>query len=116
MTNSELKKRIMRRVYTTWFWNRSKPVLFLQLPLILIFLAIQHEYVAFKAVASNTVSSLNNPVSAFEYFVSAFQNAEPLVIYLAAAIGLFMILTLNSIARNIVAMFRKPVELPLKVD
>ena len=28
----------MRRVYLTWFWNRSKPVMFLQLPLVFVFL------------------------------------------------------------------------------
>ena len=116
MTNQQLKNKIMRRVYTTWFWDRSKPLLFLQLPLMIVFLVIQHEYVAFRAVASNTVSSFNSPMSAFEYFVSAFKSAEPLVAFLAAAIGLFTILTLNSIARNLVAIARKPSKLPLKVD
>lgn len=116
MTNQELKKRIMRRVYAIWFWNRSKPVIFLQLPLMIVFLVIQHEYVAFRAVAANTFNSLSSPSSVFNYTVSAFQSAEPLVIFLAAAIGLFAVLALNSIARNVIILSRKRSELPLKVD
>ena len=116
MTNLELKKKIMRRVYTTWFWNRSRPVIFLQLPLVAIFLAIQHEYVAFRAVASNTLNSFSSPTSVFEYTVSAFQNAEPLVVFLAAAIGLFAVLALNSIARNLIALNKKEVELTVRID
>ena len=65
MTNQQLKNKIMRRVYAAWFWNKSKPVLFLQLPLMIVFLAIQHEYVAFKAVAANTFDSLSSPSSVF---------------------------------------------------
>ena len=106
----------MRRVYTTWFWNKSKPVLFLQLPLMIVFLAIQHEYVAFRAVASNTLNSFNSPSSVFNYTVSAFQSAEPLVVFLAAAIGLFAILALNSIARNVIALSKKEVQLPVRID
>ncbi|MBI2454226.1 MAG: hypothetical protein HYV54_01475 [Parcubacteria group bacterium] len=116
MTNQELKNKIMRRVYLTWFWNKSKPVMFLQLPLMFVFLVIQHEYVAFKAVASNALGSLNSPTSMFYYGVSAFQNAEPLVVFLAAATGLFAILALNSMARNLIAISREPSKLPLKVD
>lgn len=106
----------MRRVYTTWLWNRSKLVLFLQLPLMILFLVIQHEYVAFRAVASNTFNSLSSPSSVFYYTTSAFQSAEPLVIFLAAAIGLFAVLALNSIARNIIALSKKEVRLPLRID
>ncbi|MBI2052558.1 MAG: hypothetical protein HYT38_02710 [Candidatus Sungbacteria bacterium] len=116
MTNAQLKNKIMRQVYATWLWNRSKPVLFLQLPLLIVFLAIQHEYVAFKAVAANTLNSLNSPSSVFNYAVSAFQTAEPLVIFLAAAIGLFAVLALNSIARNIIALSRKEIRLPARID
>ena len=71
----------------TWFWNKAKPVVFLQAPLAAIFLAIAHEYVAFKAVASNGLTALSSPRSIIEYVVSAFQSAEPLVAFLAAAIG-----------------------------
>ncbi len=116
MTNQELKNGIMRRVYLTWFWNKSKPIVFLQLPLVVLFLVIEHKYVAFRAVASNGVNSLNSFTSVADYAVSAFRNAEPLVAFLAVAIGLFIVLTLNSIARNVVAMFRRPIKLPLKVD
>ena len=116
MTNQQLKTKIMRRVYLAWFINRMKPVVLLQLPLIVAFLAVQHEYVAFKAVASNSVDSLNSFSGVFDYTVSAFQNAEPLVAFLAVAIGLFMVLAGQSIIRNIAALFRKPVVLPLKVE
>ena len=116
MTNTQLKSKIMRRVYATWLWNRSKPVLFLQLPFMIVFLAIQHEYVAFRAVASNTLNSLNSPSSVFNYTVSAFQTAEPLVIFLAAAIGLFAVLALNSMARNVIALSKKEIQLPARID
>ena len=116
MTNTQLKNKIMRRVYTTWLWNKSKPVIFLQLPLMIVFLVIQHEYVAFKAVAANTFGSLSSPSSVFHYTVSAFQSAEPLVVFLAAAIGLFAILALNSIARNVIALSKKEVQLPVRID
>ncbi|MBI4119164.1 MAG: hypothetical protein HY452_02790 [Parcubacteria group bacterium] len=116
MTNAQLKSKIMRRVYATWLWNRSKPVLFLQLPLMIVFLAIQHEYVAFRAVASNTLNSLNSPSSVFNYAVSAFQTAEPLVVFLAAAIGLFAVLALNSMARNVIALSKKEISLPVRID
>lgn len=106
----------MRRVYATWFWDRSKPVLFLQLPLIAVFLAIQHEYVAFKAVAANTLNSFDSPSSVFNYAVSAFQTAEPLVVFLAVAIGLFAALALNSIARNVIALSKKEAGLPARID
>lgn len=104
MNNQQLKNRIMRRVYTTWIWNRSKPILFLQLPLMAIFLLMEHQYVAFKAVANNALTSLNSPSSVVDYVVTAFQNAEPLVAFLGVAIALFTILALNSIARNILAL------------
>ena len=81
-----------------------------------VFLYIQHEYVAFKAVASNSVNSLNSFSSVVDYTVSAFRSAEPLVAFLAVAIGLFVVLALNSIARNVMGMFRRPISLPLKVD
>lgn len=116
MTNQQLKNKIMRRVYAAWLWNRSKPVLFLQLPLMIVFLVIQHEYVAFRAVAANTLNSFDSPSSVFNYAVSAFQSAEPLVIFLAAAIGLFAVLTLNSIARNVVALSKKEIRLPARID
>lgn len=116
MNNQQLKNRIMRRVYVIWFWNRSKPVIFLQLPLILLFLVLEHEYVAFKAVASNSVNALGSPASVMHYVVSAFSRTEPLVAFLAAAIGLFVILSLNSIARNLIAISSKTYKLPLKVD
>lgn len=114
--NNQLKTKIMHRVYLTWFFNRSKLVLFLQLPLIILFLTIQHQYVAFKAVASNGLNSLASPNNAFEYFVSAFQNAEPLVVFLAAAIGLFTVLATASILRNIAVLAKKPKILPFKVE
>ncbi len=116
MTNEQLKSKIMRRVYTVWFFNRIKPVVFLQLPLIVLFLVIQHEYVAFKAVAKNSINSLNSFSGAFDYAVSAFQHAEPLVAFLAVAIGLFVVLAAQSIVRNTAGLFRKPVALPLKVE
>lgn len=100
----------------TWFWNRAKPAVFLQAPLAAVFLAIAHEYVAFKAVASNGLTALSSPRSVVEYIVSAFQSAEPLVAFLAAAVGLFVLLALNSIARNLVAIARKSAELPVRLD
>lgn len=116
MEQNQLKTKIMRRIYLTWFLNRTKPVLFLQLPFIILFLAIQHEYVAFKAVANNSLNSLSSPRNALEYFISAFQNAEPLVVFLAAAIGLFTFLATVSILRNIAVLAKKPKILPLKVE
>ncbi len=117
MTNQQLKTKIMRRVYLAWFINRMKPVVLLQLPLIVLFLGIGHEYVAFKAVAKNSVGSLNSVSSVLDYTVSAFQNAEPLVAFLAVAIGLFVVLAGQSIIRNSRQMFsKKPVALPLKVE
>ena len=100
----------------TWFWDKAKPVVFLQAPLAAIFLILAHEYVAFKAVARNGYIALDNPRSIMEYVVSAFQNAEPLVAFLAAAVGLFAILALNSIARNLIALARRPAELPIKLE
>lgn len=99
-----------------WFFNRAKPIVFLQLPLIVLFLTIGHKYVAFKAVASNTLGSLNSPGSVAIYAVKAFQNTEPLVAFLAVAIGLFTILALNSIARNVIALSKKPARLPIRLD
>ena len=116
MENTLLKKKIMRRVYTRWFLNRAKPVVFLQLPLMFIFLAIGHEYVAFKAVASNTAASLGSPSGFIDYIFTAFSNAEPLIAFLAAAVGLFAVLAITSIARNISAIYRKPAILPVEVD
>lgn len=117
MENQALKKRIMRRVYRTWFVNRAKPIIFWQLPLMFVFLAIEHEYVAFKAVASNAVGSLNSPTSVYYYVVSAFASAEPLVAFLAAAIGLFSILAITSVIRNITAVYgRKAIVIPIKID
>ena len=117
MTNQQLKTKIMRRVYISWFINRMKPVVLLQLPLIVLFLGIEHEYVAFKAVARNSAGSLGSISSVFHYTVSAFQNAQPLVAFLAVAIGLFMVLAGQSIIRNSRQFFsKKIVALPLKVE
>lgn len=117
MTNQQLKTKIMRRVYVAWFVNRMKPVVLLQLPLIVLFLSIGHEYVAFKAVAKNSINSTGSVSGVFHYAVSAFQNAEPLVAFLAVAIGLFIVLAGQSIIRNSKQLFsKKPIALPLKVD
>ena len=116
MNNQQLKNKIMRRVYATWFWNKSKPVLFLQLPLAAIFLAIQHEYVAFRAVASNALTSLESPTSAVNYVVTAFQNAEPLVVFLGVSIMLFTVLALNSIARNVLALYGMNAKSAIRTD
>ena len=106
----------MRRVYAMWFIRRAKPVVFLQLPLMLIFLAIGHEYVAFRAVASNTLDSLGSPTGLVNYLVTAFAQAEPLVAFLAVGAGLFAFLAATSIIRNIAAVFSKQTILPVKID
>ena len=111
-----LKNKIMRRVLRTWLWNKSKPIIFMQLPLMAIFLTMAHKYVAFKAVAYNSLVSLDSPTSVYYYTVSAFRSAEPLVAFLAVAAGIFGLLALNSIARNVIALSRKESKLPLKVD
>ncbi len=117
MTNQQLKTKIMRRVYLAWFINRMKPVVLLQLPLIVFFLGLEHKYVAFKAVARNSVGSLSSVSSIFHYTVSAFQNTQPLVAFLAVAIGLFVVLAGQSIIRNSRQIFsKKPIALPLKVE
>lgn len=117
MENQALKNKIMRRVYMTWFLKKTAPIVFLQLPLIAGFLAIEHEYVAFKAVASNTFGSLGSPSSLYHYAVAAFQNAEPLVAFMAVAIGLFAVLAVTSIIRNIRGIYSKrPVAVPARLD
>ena len=117
MENSQLKNKIMRRVYMTWFFNKSKPILFLQLPLIVLFLVAEHEYVAFRAVASNAINSLNSPSSVFDYAVTAFTNTAPLQAFLAAAIGIFSFLAITSVIRNIAAVSnRKSAALQVRID
>ena len=116
-TNQELKNKIMRRVYMTWFFNKSKPILFFQLPLVVLFLVIEHEYVAFRALASNTLVSLNSPSSVFDYAVTAFMDTTPLVAFLASAIGLFSFLAITSVIRNIARVSsRKSAVQPVKID
>lgn len=107
MENTKLKSRIMKQVYMTWFFNRSKPVVFLQMPLVVLFLVIEHEYVAFRALASNAVMSLNSPRSVIDYVVTAFQNTAPLEALIAVAIGLFSFLAVASIVRNIATLSDK---------
>jgi hypothetical protein len=117
MENSQLKNKIMRKVYMTWFFNKSKPILFLQLPLIVLFLIAEHEYVAFKAVASNALISLNSPSSMFDYAVTAFKDTAPLEAFLAAAIGIFSFLAITSVVRNISAISnKKSAVLPIEID
>ncbi len=117
MENQALRNKIMRRVYTIWFLKRSAPVVFLQLPLMAWFLAMEHKYVAFKAVASNTWGALGSPSSLYHYTVSAFQNTQPLVALMAVAIGLFAVLAITSVIRNIRAVYnQKPVAVPVRLD
>lgn len=107
----------MRRVYTTWFINKSKPILFFQLPLVVLFLVVEHEYVAFRAIASNTLVSLDSPSSIFYYAVSAFMNTAPLEAFLASAIGIFSFLAITSVIRNIARVSsRKSAVQPVKID
>ena len=117
MENSQLKNKIMRKVYMTWFFNKSKPILFFQLPLIVLFLIAEHQYVAFRAVASNAITSLNSPSSMFDYAVTAFTNTAPLQAFLAGAIGIFSFLAITSVVRNIAAVSsRKSAVQPVKID
>lgn len=101
----------------TWFINKSKPILFFQLPLVVLFLVIEHEYVAFRAIASNTLVSLDSPSSVFDYAVTAFMNTTPLVAFLASAIGIFSFLAVTSVVRNIAGVSnRKSSVLPVRID
>ena len=101
----------------TWFLNKSKPILFFQLPLIVLFLIAEHEYVAFRAVANNAIVSLNSPSSMFNYAVTAFKDTAPLEAFLAAAIGIFSFLAITSVVRNISAVSsRKSAVLPVRID
>lgn len=101
----------------TWFINKSKPILFFQLPLIILFLIVEHEYVAFKAVANNALISLNSPSSVFNYTLTAFRDTQPLEAFLAVAIGLFSFLAITSVIRNISAISsKKSAVMPIEID
>ena len=101
----------------TWFINKSKPILFFQLPLVVLFLVIEHEYVAFRAIASNTLVSLNSPSSIFDYAVSAFRDTAPLEAFLASAIGIFSFLAITSVVRNIARVSSgKSAVMPVRID
>lgn len=112
-----MKNKIMRQVYITWFINRSKPVVFLQMPLVILLLIVEHESVAFRALASNAAASLNSPVSVIDYTVTAFRDTAPLEAFLAVAIGLFSFLAITSVVRNIARISIKKTEtLPIRID
>lgn len=117
MENSQLKNKIMKKVYMTWFFNKSKPILFLQLPLVVLFLIIEHEYVAFRSIANNAIVSLNSPSSIIDYTITAFRDTAPLEAFLATAIGIFSFLAITSVIRNISDLSnRKSIILPVEID
>jgi hypothetical protein len=80
MSNEQLKKKIMRRVYVIWFIRKLMPIVFIQAPffLLVVLRETAHEFFVAKII-ENFISALNSgPIDLINFIASAIVNAPVL--------------------------------------
>ncbi|MBI2054989.1 MAG: hypothetical protein HYT39_02730 [Candidatus Sungbacteria bacterium] len=70
-----LTRRIMRRVYFTWFVKRVAPTMALQTASLALLLIGVHEFISVKFVLANAVDSISSVPSLVSFTTSAVGNA-----------------------------------------
>lgn len=87
-SSPELKKRIMRRVYATWFWRSIAPLLAVELVLLGGVAVGVLTHISLKSILMNSLSASGN-IQAFimffvdNFFVKSIQSRLLVVAYLA---------------------------------
>ncbi len=76
MHNNNLKNRIMRRVYTIWFFRKITSPLVLKIATPFIFFSLALYHIHFFAVLKNAVGSSNSFYDISRYFYNSFWTAE----------------------------------------
>ncbi len=87
-TSPELKKRIMRRVYATWFWRSIAPLLAVELILLGGVAVGVLTHISLKSILMNALAASGNIQAFFMFFVNNFfvksiQSRLLVVAYLA---------------------------------
>jgi hypothetical protein len=102
--NTELKKRIMRRVYVAWFMREMLPKLTLQVLTLGLVLSAIHEFVATKSVFGNAWTALKAGVPSFAaYLTVAVGHTDTLAQILTVA----SLMLLGLLARDAVKATRR---------
>lgn len=93
LTNSELKARIMRRVYGMWFWKGVAPLLAVEAILLLGVAVGVLTHVSLRAILLNALSASADAWAFAKFFVSNFFTksiqSQLLVAVYAALLALF---------------------------
>jgi len=96
MNNTQLQKRIMRRVYAVWVMRALVGGVALKLYTLLAFAVVSLRYISFGDVARNFMDVYKTSSSTFIY--SAFANTEIMTLALLAG----MILVVSWLMKDIV--------------
>lgn len=95
--DSNLKKRIMRRVYLTWFFKKlTNPITIETISCMALILWLA-TYISFMSVWENAHSIFFSPVSLFNFIISSFGSTELISKLLILSIVILIILMIKKL-------------------
>jgi len=100
MNNIQLKKQIMRRVYTIWFMRLLVRPTAIKFYLLCIMLWQSFSYVSFASVIKN-LPNITHIKSLYSFFAYAFLNTEAVVQVFAIAAMAIILWLIKDAYRNI---------------
>lgn len=92
---SNLKAKVMNRVYGAWFLRNTMPLLVIEVIILAVAVGFFAQFVFVEEVVSNTLNvSLGNPFKMIGYLTGAFfvASASTKAAIIAVALGLLMFL------------------------
>lgn len=103
---SNLRKRVMRRVYTIWFAKKTLPIFLIELPLFILFIAKIREMVFWTKVLENAANAAANMSSLTQFIVSTASTRLSVDAILVAVllVAIFMMRDLFAASRGVVMM------------
>ena len=98
-----LKKRVMRRIYTIWLAKKALPVFIIELPLLILFVAKIREVVFWTKVLENAASAAANISSLAQFIVSTVSTRlyVDAVIIAVALVAFIMIRDLFAASKGV---------------
>jgi len=76
MSDINLKKKIMRRVYAIWFFRKITSPFTIEIFIFMAILVASVSYISFFNVMRNAFNSSNSVYSLSNFFLNAFVNAD----------------------------------------
>ncbi|MBI2637480.1 MAG: hypothetical protein HYW88_01140 [Candidatus Sungbacteria bacterium] len=92
-----LRKRIMRRVYTRWLFTRKMPQVAGEIAVITFLVVMAESRVSFSSIAHNAVAASSGPASLVQFFLNALVHTTPGVKMLGATLAVLGIMVVRDL-------------------